>query len=176
VVVVPIGSNGQEFVEKDGVLRDPKTNIVLARRHPHPFKDELNAIPSETGVNFDIPDEMKQLIMIHLVDNRGWTQTGTARYEYVPPSTMYAVNGRAAVGTWEPPVKGRKTAKEAEPEQAVVVPDATGWSPKKIAAMEAQLKAEKNRRAMIFGADAGVAADLAAAEGLDYEGVAGDLT
>ncbi|GGG03875.1 hypothetical protein GCM10007304_17520 [Rhodococcoides trifolii] len=164
---MPRGSNGQEYVEKDGVLRDPKTNIVLARRHPHPYKDVFNAIPTEAGIGFDIPDGIKQLLAIHCFDNLGMSPPQNPRYEYVPPAGTHTVNGQNAVGSWEPPVQGRKTAKEADPERAVVIPDPAGWSQNKLAAMEAAVKREKMRQAAILGADAGVAAELAASEGLD---------
>ncbi|SNS57960.1 hypothetical protein [Rhodococcoides kyotonense] len=157
----------QRTVEKDGILRDPQTNIVIARRHAHPYIDVFNAIPSETGVNFDMPQELKQLCALHIFDNLGCSPPTNPRYVYVPPSTALAVGGQKNVGTWEPPVKGRKAAKEADPERPVVVPAATGWSKTKIAAMRAELKREELRQSMIDGADAGVRQQLKDAEGLE---------
>lgn len=163
---MPRDSLGRQYTEVDGVLRETKTNIVLARRHPHPYKDLFNAIPSEAGVYFDIPDDLKQLLAIHCLDNLGMSPPVNPRYEYVPPAPGLAVGGQKNVGTWEPPVKGRKVAKEADPERAVVVPDPTGWSQNKRDAMRAALKAEDIRRAMIDGADAAVAQEIKDEEGL----------
>ncbi|OZE95081.1 hypothetical protein CH302_19265 [Rhodococcus sp. 15-2388-1-1a] len=157
----------QRTVEKDGILRDPQTNIVIARRHAHPYIDVFNAIPSEAGVNFDMPAELKQLCAIHIFDNLGCSPPTEPRYIYVPPSSAIAVGGQKNVGTWEPPVKGRKAAKEADPERPVVVPDPQGWTKRKIAAMRAALKSEEIRQQLIDGADAGVRQQMKDAEGLE---------
>lgn len=157
----------QRTVEKDGILYDPQTNIVLARRHAHPNIDIFNAIPSEAGVYFDMPQELKQLCAIHCIDNLGMSPPTNPRYVYVPPSSGLAIGGEKNVGTWEPPVKGRKAAKEADPERPVVVPDPKGWSPRKMAAMRAALKGEEIRQQLIDGADAGVRQQLKDAEGLE---------
>lgn len=59
-----------------GAFRDRKTGVVLSRSNRHPMADLFTAIPANSAdypeatlPPFNMPEEMKQLIAVHVLDN-----------------------------------------------------------------------------------------------------------
>lgn len=132
----------------DGIKRDPDTGIVIARRDPHPLADEFRAIPAGNGIDtvFNLPVEMRQVLAIHIFDNRDCSPPRNPNYFYVEPEggQQIGLNG----GMWLPASAAPKRAPEK-----VVLPDASGWSNRKIEHMKAALRQEEIKRNLINDAD-----------------------
>ena len=132
----------------DGIQREKDTGIVTARRDLHPLADEFRAIPAGNGTDtvFNLPAEMRQVLAIHIFDNRDCSGPRNPKYFYVEPTEgqQIGLNG----GMWLP----SGSAPEREREK-IVVPDASGWSNRKLEHMKAQIRQEEIKRNLINDAD-----------------------
>ena len=132
----------------DGIKRDPDSGIVIARRDQHPLADEFRAIPAGNGVDtvFNLPAEMRQVLAIHIFDNRACSGPRNPKYFYVEPEAgpQIGLNG----GVWLPAGSVKK-----KPEERISLPDPSGWSNAKLKHMKQALRHEEIRRGLEAGAD-----------------------
>lgn len=138
----------------DGITKDPKTGITLARRDKHPLAGLFKAIPSGAGnIPINIPDELHHLLAIHIFDNLRCTPPNQPLYKY----REAAVNPEAGLngGLWVP--IDEPDEDYAPDEEAFELPvsqeEISMWSPKNVQAMKLAIRAKEIRDKLAEGAD-----------------------
>lgn len=166
-----------------GVIRDRKTGVVLARTSQHPLSGLFTAIPSNAPdyqgselPPFNMPDEMKHLLAIHLFDNlypglplppgdgEVWqitlpdgtkVEVGPSRYRLVNPTGDHKPMG----GNGEVWLAHSRPAEDAMPAGMVVpdpagVPDVEDLTDAQLAALEERIELRRIDEARLAEMDA----------------------
>lgn len=137
---------------RDGVIRDQRTGIVLAREGRHPGADLFKDAPMGDGLpGMGMPPEAEHILAIHFFDNLGYPLTPPKPlYKAVPDSDSVAEVGREHV-KWVPlDTPSRRSVQAEEP---IVVADISGYTPDQVAAMEVQIRQKKIADKMLEQAD-----------------------
>lgn len=135
----------------NGVLRDPKTGIVIARKHRHPLADLFIDAPMGQGLpGMHMAAEAEHILAIHVFDNLdcspprnplykarldqdSMAATGQKRYIYVPINE---------------PDDGNDVV-----EEAVEVDDISHYDDDQLAAMKVQIHQIEVRKKLLEQAD-----------------------
>lgn len=137
----------------DGVVRDQRTGIVLARQDRHPGADLFRDAPMGEGLpGMHMPGEAEHILAIHFFDNLG--------YPVTPPNPLYravadperpASAGQEGV-LWVPvgDVKAKAVPEDAPP---VVVADISGYDDDQITALKAQIRQREIAKKLLEQAD-----------------------
>lgn len=138
----------------DGIHRDPKTGVTIARRDKHPLAGLFKAIPSGAGeIPINIPDELHHLLAIHIFDNLRCSPPNQPLYKY----RQSAVNPEAGMngGLWVPIDAPDEEFAPAGPNADLPVPaeEINMWTPEKMAAMKTAMRAKEIRDKLAEGAD-----------------------
>ncbi|MFE5789534.1 phage gene 29 protein family protein [Rhodococcus erythropolis] len=138
--------------DKDGVIRERRTGIVLARKARHPGADLFRDVPMGDGLpGMHMATEAEHLLAIHFFDNLG--------YDVVPPNPLYKAavdpDSRKSTGSdrvvWVP-IDTPEVDIEDDGE-LIVVPDIDGYTDDQIDAMELQVAQIKLNRKLLAQAD-----------------------
>lgn len=136
----------------DGIIRDPETGVVIARRDRHPLADLLRAIPSGAGgVEFSMPPELQHIIAIHLFDNLKCSPPTNPLYEYREPTVGHSGLNTGHDTSWVPVgAVANPAAVVADP---ISLPDPAGWSAEKLHAMKLAIRNEEIQQKLILSTD-----------------------
>lgn len=143
----------------EGIVRDPDTGIVLARKHRHPLADLFRSVPMGRGLpGMQIPAEAGHLLAIHIFDNLRCSPPQSPLYKARRDKDAVQVTGMEGV-TWVPitePDPVEEAAPSDQSEQAVPdVDDISHYTPAQLAAMKAQIRQIELERKLIEQSDTG---------------------
>lgn len=137
---------------RDGIIRDQRTGIVLARDGRHPGADLFKDAPMGEGLpGMSMAPEAEHILAIHFFDNLGYSLTPpNPRYKaQVDPDSVAEV-GQEHV-KWVPLDTPEPAAAQAE--EPIVVADISDYSPDQIAAMKLQIRQKEIADKMLEQAD-----------------------
>lgn len=124
---------------RNGVIRDQRTGIVIAREERHPGADLFKDAPMGDGLpGMSMQPEAEHILAIHFFDNLGYPLTPPdPRYKAQDdPDSMPGI-GRRLV-KWVPlDTPDTESALDDEP---IMVADISEYTPEQRAAMKAQLR------------------------------------
>lgn len=136
-----------------GIIRD-EAGIVVAMRDRHPLADLFRWVPMGASnlPGMGIQPELQHLLAIHVFSNlRCDYDPERALYDYREPKRRAGMHATAG-GVWVP--KGVQDDEAfAESEDSVTIPDPTGWTPQKLAAMKTAVRAEEIKQKAVEQAD-----------------------
>ncbi|WP_415395224.1 hypothetical protein ACMTN4_07590 [Rhodococcus globerulus] len=137
--------------DKDGIVRDRRTGIVLARKNRHPLADLFKDIPMGEGLPGMHMDPMAEHILaIHVVDNLGFVPSNAPLYKAVPDPDSLNATGTDRV-LWVPINTPDPIVDELD--EPIVVADISNYDPDQIAALEMQLQQKKIADKLLEQAD-----------------------
>jgi hypothetical protein len=138
--------------DKDGIVRDRRTGIVLARKNRHPLADLFKDIPMGEGLPGMHMDPMAEhLLAIHIFDNLGCSPPQDPLYKSVPDPESLAATGSDRV-LWVS-VNIPDPVPEDEAGEQIEVADISGYDADQMAAMEFQMKQKRIADKMLEQAD-----------------------
>lgn len=138
--------------KRDGIIRDQRTGIVLAREGRHPGADLFKDAPMGDGLpGMSMAPEAEHILAIHFFDNLGYPLTPPKPvYKAIPDTDSVAEIGREHV-KWVPLDTPAPVAVQAE--EPIIVADISGYNADQIAAMELQIRQKKIADKMLEQAD-----------------------
>lgn len=138
--------------KRDGIIRDQRTGIVLAREGRHPGADLFKDAPMGDGLpGMSMAPEAEHILAIHFFDNLGYPLTPPKPvYKAIPDTDSVAEIGREHV-KWVPLDTPAPVAAQAE--EPIVVADISGYNADQIAAMKLQIRQKEIADKMLEQAD-----------------------
>lgn len=138
--------------DKDGIIRDRRTGIVLARKHRHPLADVFKDIPMGEGLPGMHMDPMAEhLLAIHVFDNEDCSPPREPLYKAVPDPDSLNATGTDRV-LWVP-INTPDPVADDEADEQILVADISEYTPDQVAAMEFQIRQKKIADKMLAQAD-----------------------
>lgn len=136
--------------DKDGIVRDRRTGIVLARKNRHPLADLFKDIPMGEGLPGMHMDPMAEhLLAIHVFDNEDCSPPRNPLYKAVPDPESVSATGTGRV-LWVPIKTPDPVAAADEP---IVVADISNYDQDQIEALELQLRRRRIADKLLEQAD-----------------------
>lgn len=135
----------------DGVLRDPKTGIVIARKRRHPLADLFIDAPMGQGLpGMHMAPEAEHILAIHVFDNLDCSPPRNPKYKRRLDRDSVASLGqkRYIYVPINEPDDGNDVA-----EEVVEVADISHYDDDQLAAMEVQIQQVKVRKKLVEQAD-----------------------
>ena len=139
--------------DKDGIIRDRRTGIVLARKDRHPLADLFKDVPMGEGLpglHMGLP-EVEHLLAIHVFDNLGCSPPQEPLYKAVPDRESLTATGSDRV-LWVPVATPDPVPAEEADEQ-IFVADISDYNADQMAALEFQIQQKKIADKMLEQAD-----------------------
>lgn len=135
----------------DGVLRDPRTGIVIARKDRHPLADLFVDAPMGQGLpGMHIPPEAEHILAIHIFDNLRCAPPQDPLYaKQVDPDSEAALGQKRYI--WVPISEADGSTDVVE--EPVVVADISHYDADQIAAMKLQIRQREIRDKLVEQAD-----------------------
>ncbi|MDI9914341.1 hypothetical protein [Rhodococcus sp. IEGM 1379] len=137
--------------DKDGIVRDRRTGIVLARRNRHPMADLFRDAPMGEGLPGMHMDPMAEhLLAIHIFDNLDCLPPQNPLYKQVPdPESLNATGTDRVIYV---PI-GTPGPADVEAEEPIIVADISDYTEDQDAALELQLRQKRIARKLLEQAD-----------------------
>lgn len=136
-----------------GIVRDPKTGIVLARTIRHPLADLFMSAPMGQGLpalNIHPFNEISQILAIHMFDNLDCSPPRDPKYKWRPNNAQVRATGLPGV-LWVPiNTPDPEPTVAAEP---VEVADISEYSTEQLAVLKSQIRQVEIRQKLINNLD-----------------------
>lgn len=139
--------------DKDGIIRDRRTGIVLARKDRHPLADLFKDVPMGEGLpglHMGLP-EVEHLLAIHVFDNMDCSPPRNPLYRAVPDPDSLNATGTDRV-IYVPVDTPNPVAVEEEDEQ-IFVADISKYNADQMAALKLQIQQKEIADKMLEQAD-----------------------
>lgn len=138
--------------DKEGVVRDRRTGIVLSRKNRHPLADVFKDAPMGEGLPGMHMDPMAEhLLAIHVFDNLRCSPPQDPLYRAAPdPDSLNATGTDRVIYV---PVGTSDPAADDDAAEPILVADISDYNADQIAAMKLQLQQKEIADKMLEQAD-----------------------